>query len=877
MFASQRARIGMGDDQPHIIAQEPAPSAPPQGEPAQRSRGRSRRRRFAAWASERSGQPLATALLGTLLIGAPQLFGGVLPWTINVIACMSVVCAAAIGARAPTAAAAWPLSAGLMALACLWTVLQAVPLPCNFVALISPHSAYKLRAGLQVLGGAGPRFCTISHDPGGTQQEIVKGFAVLCTFVASWLFAASGGRRRVIALIACSTLAMSLVALAHALFEQDRVFGVYTPVGITRQLLLAPLMNSNNLGAFAALGPPLWIGLTYRDENPNLRLLGYVAVVLTTTTTLLSLSRGAIGQLFASAIFLLWFIVRQRARAKAKQRTPLPARELRLAIAAAGGVGLAAYVVGKEVLKEISNTDLTKLELSARVFKFVANQPWLGIGRGAFSSAFVGQEGTVSRYRYAENFVAHWAAEWGAPVALALLLAIAVDFWRAQRQRSVSLARLGAVTALLCYAAQNLVDFGFELLGPAVVAAALLAGCVAPSAERGASDERPVASWRRSSALAFAAVGCGLAALVLFGPRLARNTVAALEGELYAAQTRGDRAGFRQQLRAALELHPSEPSLALMAASESIAHKDPKSGAWLNRSMHLAPGWARPHVLAFRWLWQGGHGRQALLELRSAAEIDPDVAIEDACRLGAVDVEWILESAPRNKFRRNYLERVGECVAWYAKIIAPLDELILREFPDSPLAVERSARRLQQEGELDAGLALLDRLIRRRPEYHHATVARFQLLLAAGRLQDVIDGADGALASADEATQVEILGTKAAALARAGSMELAREALNEIRRRASTDPTRLANSYELEGKILLDLKQPGEALGAYREAYRIKQETSYLRVIGMLAESLGDRPQALWAYINLCQREPRSGGCERRNALLTPGTPNSAR
>ena len=62
---------------------------------------------------------------------------------------------------------------------------------------------------------------------------------------------------------------------------------------------LAPLMNLNNLGAFAALGAPLWVGLTYRDANPNLRLLGYVAVAITTTTAVLSLSRGAIGEVVA--------------------------------------------------------------------------------------------------------------------------------------------------------------------------------------------------------------------------------------------------------------------------------------------------------------------------------------------------------------------------------------------------------------------------------------------------------------------------------------------------------------------------------------------------------------------------------------------------
>ena len=75
----------------------------------------------------------------------------------------------------------------------------------------------------------------------------------------------------------------------------------------------------------------------------------------------------------------------------------------------------------------------------------------------------------------------------------------------------------------------------------------------------------------------------------------------------------------------------------------------------------------------------------------------------------------------------------------------------------------------------------------------------------------------------------------------------------------------------------LDIKPTGAALGAYREAYRINPDTSTLRTIASIAESLGDRAQALWAYINLCQREPLGGGCERRNALLSASGPNSVR
>src|SRR5690606_10921300 len=137
------------------------------------------------------------------------------------------------------------------------------------------------------------------------------------------------------------------------------------------------------------------------------------------------------------------------------------------------------------------------------------------------------------------------------------------------------------------------------------------------------------------------------------------DSVSTLTSQLRATMASSDRAKFRAEAQRALKLHPSEPVLSLLVASESLAHRDPKTFAWLNRSMQLAPQWARPHHLAFRWLWQRGQGRQALLELRHAAAIDLDMVIEDVCRLGNVDAAWALEAAPTNEKRRAYLERAA--------------------------------------------------------------------------------------------------------------------------------------------------------------------------------------------------------------------------
>jgi tetratricopeptide (TPR) repeat protein len=184
---------------------------------------------------------------------------------------------------------------------------------------------------------------------------------------------------------------------------------------------------------------------------------------------------------------------------------------------------------------------------------------------------------------------------------------------------------------------------------------------------------------------------------------------------------------------------------------------------------------------------------------------------------------------------------------------------------------------MRREDRTDEALELLERAQDANRHDQRPTVERFRTLLAAGRLREVFDDIDNTIRLLDVKYRGALLEVKAYTLARAGSPDLAIQTVEEVRRLAGTDPTLLAGSYSLEAQVHLALKQPGQALAAYRESYRINEDTNTLVQIANIAESLGDRAQALWAYVHLCEREPRGGGCERRNALLAPPSDNSGR
>jgi hypothetical protein len=697
-----------------------------------RSRGESSdRTQRAQWSS--------AVAYGVLIIGAPQLLGGVFPWGIVAITFAAVVCLVLVlaGDRGRTERAA-PTLAVVVFGAVVWTVLQAVPLPCSLVALLAPDSVAELRNALATLkaGADAPTWCTLSRDPGNTRQEILKAAAIAGSFFVAWLLAERGGRRVVLLLVASSTSVLSVVALLHGALAMDAVFGMYEPRFVKRVLLLAPLLNQNNLGGIAAFGVPLWLGIVMRERDPRVRVVGITSIVLGAATALLSLSRGAIAVLLASVAFmsLIAWLRRREIRAAHSERERV-LWLFGLSATVATGVWLGVYLGAAPLVEAVSDTRTDKVALVLGGLGVAREHPWIGIGRGAFSSVFVQDQGRGVRFAYPENFVVQWAAEWGVPFAALLLASIAFMLARTLRDTN-SIRRIGAVTALFALAGQNLGDTASEVLGVAVVAAGLLGAVAAPSSmPRTRAAGRRFMPSMRQLALGLAAIG-GVAFIVL-APSMASNEVAAQVASLRQALAQRDRAAFRDTLGDAVRLHPSEPMFALLAAAESIEHKDRAAPRWLNRAMHLAPGWPEPHMLTVSWLWSLGRRAQALVELRQAASLEARSTLTLLCPVVKAVGADIVQAAPPpgSGARSEFLELSATCLPVEDAAVERIDAAMTADDPKDPRPLHREARRLHTRREHEAAVSAIEAVRRQAPDYMPAVQDHVYLLLRAGKFR----------------------------------------------------------------------------------------------------------------------------------------------
>jgi tetratricopeptide (TPR) repeat protein len=815
------------------------------------------------------GEQVALALLGLLVVAGPQLYGGVFPWTVVVIA---VAALAALLATWWSAAQARPRGTPWVALAisgaAAWTLLQSLPLPCGLVAWLAPDAAAGLRASLALTTTSSPSFCTLSHDPGATRLELLKGVGIIASFLSAWWLSAQGHRGRVILLVACSSAVMAAVALLHLGLGLEEVFGVYRPLHAGGGLVLAPLMNPNNLGAFAALGVPLWLAILQREREPRTRALSAFAIVISAAVALLSLSRGAIAMLVGCGT---WMLLLSPSAIRASKRDRGARRQRpRWALGAALSLGLAlgAYLAADRVLAEFRG-DASKLGLIWRTLLFAAHHPWIGVGRGAFGSTFL-SNGAPGYYAYTENFFTQWAADWGFPVALGLLGALSHAVFLAARGNT-SWRRLGAVVGLVGLAAQNLVDLGLELAGVAVVAAALLAAVVAPA---GRSEESRSAQRLPFQRMALGAtMACSLV-LVWLGPSAEADSRNGLDAKLRSQLASKDRAGFRKTLGRALRLHPAEALFPVLAAAQSLVYRDRAAPRFINRGLSLAPGWATPHVQAFQWLWLIGHRDQALLEMRVAAEIDASALGAYICRVAELGSAVALQGAPRRNAeqRAAFLETASSCLGVGNPVSAQLDDVLLQEFRKSPAAIERNALRLARAGRVDAAIAMLDALRRENPRRVQSRTLRVQLLFDAQRYAEAALSALELARSVPQRDAAPLWRVRAQALATLQDDAGWRVAISTLRRIASDDADQLAETYEFEGALHLQRGQVGEALRAYRAAYRINGKAEYLRSYAEISTQFGDRASALWAYMELCQSQPKNpNDCARRDALVSQG------
>lgn len=809
--------------------------------------------------------PAAAALAVTLILGA-QWLGGALPLAMvatTVLALGALGLALRETPRQPAGTSSWLLAPMLLALC--WTVIQALPLPCPLVDWLAPDAAQHYRRALSLVVQPAPDWCTLSRDPGATRAEILKGCAIVCTYLAATLLVRAGHRRWVLIGVAAASACVALVALAHGVLGAERIFGVYAPEQLAPSLLVfGPIVNPNNLGGYAAMGVPLLLGLAERGRGPmGLWLALALAAFL---VAFLSLSRGAVG---AALVGLTAYLVLSRVRTMqgGRPRGSERRKEWRSGQLAVAGGGLAAlslgvYAIYDEFVVQLEQRDLSKLELIRAGALFALKQPWVGAGRGAFNATFVGHVGTSRRYEYAENFVVQWLSEWGWPVACVLLVAFGRAAWDAVR-RITEPGRLGATLALLCIALQNLVDLGFELVGLAVGVAALASAVFEQSPVAGRGIALDV---RRTGAVL---VGATLFALILVGPGVLADHAIVQARELTALRGAGERQAFQARLAEAVESHPSDPTFTLLAATEATHARDPRAGRWISRTMELAPQWVQPHALAAAWLWQMGHREQAVIELGEAARRDVHFAMGFTCKIGREAPMLALRAAPsRGPARATFLDRLARCLPAESAGAEAADRLLAAEAPQALAPKLRLAQRLLQRDKALEAVALTRALARQHPAELSVQLSLVDALAAAGELDEaVLESVRGEGKLQDPYPLVR---RRMEIESRAGKLEAMRATAEQLRRLAAGQAGRLAEALDALAREEARHGQLAHALRAAQEAKRIAPTTGRLNVIAGLLRKLGDRHGLYRVLSEICALEPGGRACKARDELAKP-------
>ena len=792
-----------------------------------------------------------TAVLCATILVAPELFGGAFPWTVVLIAGLFVAClGAAIWARRAESTPVVDRVFVVMSAAWLWTCLQVVPLPPG-VARALRLGALQSAERLQGLAWADTIPITVSDDPGSTYIQILVGISILSAFLAARL-GGPRGLKPIAAATATSAVLIGLVGFAHEAAGVDVLFGVYLP-RFTATRLLAPLMNTNHLAGFSLLGALIAAGIAAQASGRQKRIPWVAASVFCTIVVAWTLSRGAIGALLFGFVLLgAWLASSGRSNGR---KAAIP-----VAVVGAAVAGVVAFAGLEPILSRFETRDLGKLEVAARGFRLLDGSTWwLGVGRGAFSSTFVAHGGSGDRYTHPENLVVQWTTEWGAPIALALLLVLTVALWKRLRSAEDPLIA-GVCIAIFALTVQNLVDFSLELAGVAAVVAALL-GAVLPVS--GPAPAR--CSWVVSAATA----GAFTVVLLAFGSRVLQSDTQSIVDRLTLEMQAGDGSRFETTLRRGLALHPTEPALALLAGAYAASKRHPDTVRWLSIAMEEAPGWGAPHAIAARWLFAGGRTDQALLEIREAEQRNAGRGHKVLCeildrfpQMGFVD-----RAAPSEDLRVAYLNRTVRCPGLPAELRAEIDKVILENEPTHVETIVRQARRLAAQQRSREAITLLQGAIERNPEDERLWVALVRAHLHDGEpeqarlvLQKAMSGGLTARALLEAQARVE------AAL---GDVEAMRATLTRLRGQARGEPRLVAGFFVLEGELEASLGNIDEALAAFSAADAADPATQALPRAAALALKSGRPTQAQRIYRTLCRRSPGGPACAHEARLST--------
>ncbi len=636
------------------------------------------------------------------------------------------------------------------------TALQLVPLPALVMEILHP-AAYDLIAdGTRLAGTGEPAFLPLSLDPPGTLFELVKlsSYLVLA-YVAIRMAVSERGRIRILTAVALVIGAAAAIGLIHKLLEARTLYGLYQPRYAYAEFL-GPLLNRNHFASLLAAGTLVSGGLALRDRVPMAHRLAWGAVsLLCLVESLMIQSRGAaIGLALGLGVFGgLLLLQRWFKESTRKNRPELAKVTFPAAIVVLCGLTLVVYFSAGGVSEQLTAT--TASEVTEPRSKFMAWQsaaqliedsPWIGVGRGAFESAFtrVHPSSGFLTFSHLENEYLQGAVDWGLPGALALALILA---WIAmvlfRRWNGGALAAAG-IGVLVTVAAHSVVDFGLELPGLAVPIVLVLATLThVPVVE---APERLAAARRLRAA--------AVAGLVLVTALLASPPGRTLHED--HNRLREEESPSLEMAREAMDRHPVDYLAAAHVAARLFEAGDAEGRRLLNHALLLHPTHPELHRMAANMLVRSGRPGQALVEYHLAitATNNPVDLVREVVRRFPKPDEAVrglpVHHLHQRRIARILIEegRPDVALPYLKRVVAeyPNEALTFRQLADVALtqkdgdAQELAARRLAQLDANQENLLALARILHQREKMADAEKAARRALEKRGQISAMLEG-----------------------------------------------------------------------------------------------------------------------------------------
>lgn len=783
----------------------------------------------------------AVPLLGVAVLGSALALGGAPAWTVPVAALAAALAAVLTGVdprlTRDVVARAWLALTVVLA-------IQLLPLPPGLLRLIDARGAdVSARALLGFGVDRASSWRPLHVDPGSGLSDFVMLLGLGAAYVSARAVSMRDGLERLLALCAAAALSVALIALAHLLTGQDKLYAVYQP-RLATPPILSPLLNPNHLAALTGAGAILWMGWAADGTRAVRRLLASGAALACGAVCALSLSRGGVAAAAGGVVLFVALLSRGTGAPEHRERVRgATGRTLIGFVAGAAVVAGGLWLAASDLSREYVEGDASKLDNFRRALSLLRGHELLGVGSGGVPVAVALSQRLDPDFTFArvESLPIDLALGFGLPAAAFALYAAGRALRRWFVPFDAPASSLAAWCALASLLAHDLADFAL-FLGATGYFAACLAGLLAGHFARRWQQPLPrlkrVARWPALAVLALVAA---------LAPTARRSPLEAERDRVQATLAANPRAWNDPGVRAALARHPGDAYLQLLVGAYAVTRGDRGALRFVNRAMELSPGWSQPHVVLARLFAARGLRGQALVEVREALRRSPRAVVATSVLVARLDPpptgEELDHITPPGEAGITFLDRVA--YLWQNTgrpdgPVAALDALMLRRAPGAVPALRRRFVQARAARDLDAMAELSRRALSHHPELPDGYLFDAWRAEAAGDTDAALRALErGAEHARDRYPLLEERAILLAGLHRPGPM---RAVIAQLIDAAGADIDRLVRAHGLHGRLETRLGNLRGALEAYQLAHALTvPEQPYLLQVAEVYTALRDR------------------------------------